>query len=121
MSYTPISRHGVDSAEPLDFPTAAPAFPRIVLRTVVEYDGFTFQVEFNDTSIGDAVAVLKKRGCVPAKGKEHAAPAAMPQADVPPTCPVHNRSMKAMKFADKHGHTWMCTSKVGDDWCSERA
>jgi hypothetical protein len=29
--------------------------------------------------------------------------------------------MKAMKFADKRGNTWMCTAKSGDDWCAERA
>lgn len=134
MAYHEISKNGVDAADALDFPDPpAPAFPRIILQTTVEHEGYTFVVTFNDTSIADAVAVLKRRGCTPA-GKEHAPahgaqagdrPGVVPEADIPPAppvCPIHtNRSMKPMKFADKQGHVWMCTARDGDTYCVERA
>jgi hypothetical protein len=39
-----------------------------------------------------------------------------------PTCATHaDRKMKPMQHPDKQGHEWMCTAKVGDGWCAERA
>ena len=101
-----------------------PPYPHIVLQTTVLHAGYTFVVTFNDTSLADAVSVLQKRGCEPAGAAPAPAKAQNGHAPMlfePPTCPQHNRPMKPMKFADKLGNTFMCTAKVGDGWCAERA
>jgi hypothetical protein len=108
-----------------DTPAPPPPYPAIQLETVINYEGYSIRVVFRDTSLADAVNVLRKRGCAPAQSTNGAVvqphnthPAS---AEQPPTCPSHNRPMKPMKFADKQGHMWMCTTKVGDGWCAERA
>ncbi len=52
--------------EPSGAPGTQPAYPRITLRTSVLVDGFVFDVTFNDTSLSEAAAILRRRGCTPA-------------------------------------------------------
>jgi hypothetical protein len=46
-------------------PESTPTFPRLTIRTFVESDGYQFEVTFADTSLQEAIQVLKKRGCAP--------------------------------------------------------
>lgn len=104
------------------FPEPA-AYPNLTIQTtVVDPDGFVWTVTFADTSLAAAADVLKKRGCRPAAPAPSSAPSAAPAAPSgAPCCPTHNRPMKAMQRPDKQGHTHMCTAKVGDSWCDQRA
>ena len=104
----------------------APSYPHLTISTtVIDPDGFTWSVTFNDTPLAAAAAILAKRGCRPA-GAVPSSPsqvsAAPTPSSAPPCCPTHaGRLMKPMHHADKQGHQWMCTAKVGDGWCEERA
>lgn len=112
MSYAPITREGVEAAEPLDFPTK-----RLTISTVVTYRGRTFTVSAEGYTVDRLCDMLdEKFGPVSA-----AAPNREEHTASPPVCPVHKREMKAMKYPSKQGHTFHCTAKVGDDWCDERA
>ncbi len=59
------------------------AYPKIVVTTRVQLQGHTFDVTFTDTSIGDVVAILHRRGCRPAAPAPAPAPLAAPVIDVP--------------------------------------
>lgn len=101
------------------------AYPAITLRTtVIDPDGFTWQVTFADTSLAAAAAVLRKRGCVPAGGAPPALPPSAPHTTThggAPVCPTHQKPMKPMAHADKAGRTHWCTQKEGTGFCGERA
>jgi hypothetical protein len=107
--------------------TPAPAFPRLLLETEVIYAGRRWRVRFADTPIDQAAAILDKKGC---QGVDTQTPTAhqpngngyQPAPTGAPICPTHaGRTMKPMQHPDKQGHHWMCTAKVGDGWCAERA
>lgn len=113
MSYAPITKNGVESAEPLEFPTK-----RLTISTVVTYRGRTFNVSAEGYTMDRLCDMLDEK-FGPPNGKTHAAPE---PAGSPPACPIHRKPMKAMKYPSKQGHMWHCTAKVGDDgWCDERA
>lgn len=125
-----MSRPLISASEPpVDeaplFPDDAPpppAYPALTITTtVIDPDGFTWSVTFNDTPLASAAAILQKRGCRPA-----GAPVAQSGAPVahggPPRCPDHpDRPMKPMQFAGKDGSQWMCTARIGDGYCERRA
>jgi hypothetical protein len=63
----------ISAADAADEPEAdrlfiepAGPFPRITLQTTVTFQGYTFTATFNDTSLADAVALLRRRACAPA-------------------------------------------------------
>jgi hypothetical protein len=116
------------AADRLTFP-ATRAYPKNKATITAAYDGFLVTFELCDIGIArveEFIGQLQERGYTPAaagaaaphqqNGNGHA-----PVPTEPPACPQHNRPMKPMKFADKQGHTFMCTAKVGDGWCEERA
>jgi hypothetical protein len=113
-AYKPISRDGIEAAEPLDF--AEPR--RITISTDVLHHGRKLTITCAGYSVDEFCTMLDTRfGQV-----EHTAPqtSALP-TDGPPTCPVHNREMKEMKFP-KAGARWFCTAKTDDDhYCTKRA
>jgi hypothetical protein len=117
------------AADRLTFPATRPyAKNRAVIHAV--YDGFHVQFELCDIGIArvvEFIGQLTERGYTPG-GVTPPAPAKAPNTNghapalsEPPACPQHNRPMKPMKYADKLGNTFMCTAKVGDGWCAERA
>src|SRR6266487_4744555 len=74
----PISAQDAEQEEAADrlFIEPAGPFPRITLQTTVSYQGYTFTATFNDTSLADAVALLRRRACAPAP--KAAAPVEVP-------------------------------------------
>jgi len=102
----------------------APAYPHLTISThVIDPDGFVWSVTFTDTPLAAAAAVLQKRGCRPVAPLPpgSSSPSIAPAVAGPPLCPAHQKAMKPMQHADKHGRTHWCTQKVGDDYCQERA
>lgn len=115
MTYKEITRNGVESAEPLEFPTK-----RLSITTVVQYRGRTFTVSAEGYTMDKLCDMLDEKFGAAGVREEHTAPAQAP--DSPPVCPVHKRPMKAMKFASKRGELWMCTFRFEDgSYCDERA
>ncbi len=68
------------------------AYPKITLQTTVELEGFTLNVTLNDTSLSDAVALLRRRGCVP----PGAIPPAPPQPAQRRPAPSHKPKYQAL-------------------------
>jgi len=118
MKYAPLPPISAADAEnePADQQLFA---PRITMSTTVAYRGRQLLITAEDLSADKFCDMLDKRFGATAS----APPATNGQApaDAPPICPSHRKAMKPMKFADKQGHTFMCTAKVGDGWCEERA
>ena len=98
----------------------APPYPALTITTtVIDPDGFTWSVTFNDTPLAAAAAILQKRGCRPAGATSpSSAPATNGSA---PMCPVHQKPMKPMTRPDRQRRTFWCTSKTDDGFCQERA
>lgn len=119
MSYAPISKNGVAAAEPLDFPTK-----KLSISTQVVYRGRTFTVEAEGYTVDRLCDMLDEKfgspAAAPNGGNTRAPEAPQPLAS-PPSCPVHRKAMKAMKFAGKRGEQWMCTFRFEDGtYCDER-
>ena len=96
-------------------PVPPPPYPAIELETVISYEGYTFRVVFRDTSIADAVSVLKKRGCIPV-GAAPASPATNGRAphfadDGTPTCLNGNCSRHGKPMEPSQHGGWYCKGK----------
>lgn len=111
MSYAPITKNGVDAADPLSFETR-----RISISTQVQHRGRTLTITSEGYTADELCDLLDKRF-----GPAAAAPNGRDTAAAPPICPVHNKPMKLMTRADRQGNTHWCTQKSGDDYCKERA
>jgi hypothetical protein len=100
------------SAPPVE-PEAEPLYaPTITISTVVSYRGRQFTITSEGYTVEQFADLLDRKFGPPS------APAAQPSA---PLCAVHNRTMKPMQRPDRQGHTYMCTAKIGDGWCDQRA
>jgi hypothetical protein len=64
----PISHDDAQAEPEVDriFVEPAGAYPKISISTVVEIDGLSLNITINDTSISDAVALMRRRGARPA-------------------------------------------------------
>lgn len=87
---TPAPTNPDGSLKMDDEPAPAPNFPRVVLQTLVEYDGKTWLATFNDTAIDTAALIIERRGCT-IMGMGAGNPTGQ-AAGTPPTCPNKNCS-----------------------------
>lgn len=101
------------------FEAEAPApKPQFTLSTQFEHRGRVITVTATNMNADQFCDLLDSRGFAPPHVTQ--SPAAAPTAA--PICPVHQgRAMKLMQRPDKQGRTHMCTAKVGDGWCDQRA
>ena len=112
MSNNYPTRAGVEEAEALDFTERT-----ISISTVVQHRGRAFTITFRGYTLDQAADLLDKRF-----GGTQAPPVEAQPLSTPPTCPVHRKPMKEMKYPSKQGHTYHCTVKMDQDtWCDERA
>lgn len=113
MSYHQITKNGVDAAEPLSFPEK-----RITLSTTIQYRGRAITIAAEGYSLDQFVDLLDKRAPIACEAR----PETPAPAESAARCPHHpDRPLKPMKFADRQGHTKMCTARIGDDYCDFRA
>lgn len=105
----------VDSDGALDW-TPPPNFPRVVLQTLIEYEGKTWMATFNDTSIKAAADILRDRACTiigiganptPAAG----APQTRTTSDEPPLCQNRNCTNYGKPMAEGRYSKWACRGK----------
>lgn len=94
---------------------AAPAnFPRVVLQTLVEYEGATWLATFNDTSIEAASALITRRGCtILGMGAGNPTTPGVATSDGPPNCQNRNCSNygKEMAASEHRPGTYYCKGK----------
>lgn len=97
-----------------------PNFPKMVIQTLVEYNGKTWLVTFNDTSIDTAALAVERRGgtILGMGASSPNAPAATPTGAIP-VCPYHG-PMKESTIKGKEG-TYYCSKKMADgSYCKEK-
>ncbi len=116
------------AADRIQFPPTR-AYPQNRATITAVYDGFHVQFELFDTGVGKVeqfIGTLQERGYTPAPvaapaRQQNGTPAAATNGHA--HCPDHpDRTLKPMKFADKAGHTLMCTARRDDgEYCLFRA
>lgn len=94
--------------------TNAPA-KRISISTTVAHRGRQLVITAENYSADEFCDLLDRRF-----GETQDAPV-FRQPPATPSCPIHGKPMREMKYPSKTGQMWHCTAKVGDGWCDERA
>lgn len=115
-------------ADPVASYDPAPVEPRpqtVYTIHVISPQGYPVTVQITGGTLdqlGRSIDKLMINGYMVPELSAPAGAQAQPAASTgaTPVCPIHNRPMKPMQRPSK-GCTHMCTAKVGESWCDQKA